>query len=215
MQCAYHGAVVVPCVVVAFTGTAVLPLTRPSGSIWRRTLLLRAVMEPDSEQESAHSTPPDPPRRERGAVRRALPWLVAAMLLVVLAGAAGLGAAHLVASFRAAPSPDAAFLPTPTARPSPSPVGTVSPTDSPSETPTAQPTAQPTAAQTADASPQPTPAASPLEYTVRQGDSIGRIALRHNVAPEAIISLNNLRNPNRIFPGQVLLIPAPSASPTP
>jgi nucleoid-associated protein YgaU len=35
------------------------------------------------------------------------------------------------------------------------------------------------------------------------------------VAPEAIISLNNLRNPNRIFPGQVLLIPAPSASPTP
>jgi LysM repeat protein len=176
-------------------------------------------MEPDSEQESAHSTPPNAPRRERDAVRRALPWLVAAMLLVVLAGAAGLGTAYLVASFRAAPSPDAAFLPMPTARPSPSPVGTVSPTEAPSETPTAQPTAQPTATQTAtqtaDASPEPTPAASPLEYTVRQGDSISRIALRHNVTPEAIVSLNNLRNPNRIFPGQVLLIPAPSASPTP
>jgi LysM repeat protein len=154
---------------------------------------------------------------QRTVMRAALPWLVGAIVLLTVAGLGGLAAAHYVAEQRAAPSPDAAFLPTPT----PSPSATPQPGSTPGPSPTGvaghspQPSPTATPAQPAEPTPQPTPTASPLEYTVQRGDSIGRIAIRFNVTPEAIIALNELRNPNRIFPGQVLLIPAATASPTP
>jgi hypothetical protein len=44
-------------------------------------------------------------------------------------------------------------------------------------------------------------------YIVRAGDSIWKIAQMFNVSMQAIVAANNLTDPNRIFPGQQLLIP--------
>jgi LysM repeat protein len=136
-------------------------------------------------------------------------WYLAAGVLLLVAALGGLTTAYLVATMRAAPPPNPAFLPTPTPTATAVPSPTASPTVAPTATPTPSPVpATPTAA--------PTPSPSPLVYIVQNGDSIGRIARRFGVTPAAIIELNELRNPNRILPGQRLLIPigsSPSPSP--
>jgi N-acetylmuramoyl-L-alanine amidase len=171
---------------------------------------LRAVIEPEPEHGTPDPAAPAPAPEGRRTYHPALPWVAAVAALILLAGIAGLGTAYLVASLQAVPSPDAAFLPTPTPGPTPRPVASPA-SPEPTERPTAEPTPEPTAAATAE----PTPGPTPLEYTVQRGDSIGRIALRFGVTPESIIALNELSNPNRIFPGQVLLIPTANASPEP
>jgi len=57
--------------------------------------------------------------------------------------------------------------------------------------------------------PQPTPLPypEPKTYVVRKGDSVYTIAQRFGTTMQAIILANNLRNPDLIFPGQVLYIP--------
>lgn len=56
---------------------------------------------------------------------------------------------------------------------------------------------------------QPTTASVPTvrEYTVQNGDMISLLALEWGVSEEAIIAANNLANPSRIFPGDILQIP--------
>ncbi|MGB8692967.1 MAG: LysM peptidoglycan-binding domain-containing protein, partial [Steroidobacteraceae bacterium] len=49
-------------------------------------------------------------------------------------------------------------------------------------------------------------------YTVRRGDSLASIALQAGLAPEALLSLNALRENERIYEGQRLVIVGPSAS---
>lgn len=44
-------------------------------------------------------------------------------------------------------------------------------------------------------------------YTVQRGDTLGRIATRFNTTVEAFAQINGITNPNRIFVGQVLIIP--------
>lgn len=66
----------------------------------------------------------------------------------------------------------------------------------------------------------PTPvtpvASSPTKYTVQWGDWIRKIAEKHGVSVEALLAANPGIHPDRIYPGQVLNIPAPSgALPTP
>lgn len=46
-------------------------------------------------------------------------------------------------------------------------------------------------------------------YTVRPGDTLRVIAEFYNTTVEAIALANNIANPSRIYPGQVLTIPAP------
>lgn len=53
----------------------------------------------------------------------------------------------------------------------------------------------------------PPSAPAPRVYVVRKGDSVYQIARRFGTTMEAIIQANNLRNPDRIYPGQILLIP--------
>jgi nucleoid-associated protein YgaU len=143
------------------------------------------------------------------AVSHSQTWYLAAAVLLLVAVLGGLTTAYLVATMRAAPPPNPAFLPTPT----PTATAVPSPTASPTVAPTATPTptrapATPTAA--------PTPSPSPIVYVVQAGDNINRIARRFGVTPEAIIELNELRNPSRILPGQRLLIPVGSGpSPSP
>ncbi|MBN1430875.1 MAG: LysM peptidoglycan-binding domain-containing protein [Anaerolineae bacterium] len=67
--------------------------------------------------------------------------------------------------------------------------------------PTAAPTSQGGAVET-------------VTYTVQQGDTLGRIALRFGTTYQAIALLNNLTNPDIIYPGQVLIIKQGTVKPT-
>ncbi|HUS87809.1 MAG TPA: LysM domain-containing protein [Desulfosporosinus sp.] len=58
--------------------------------------------------------------------------------------------------------------------------------------------------------PTPTPAPAPKVYVVKKGDTVYKIAKRFGTTMESIILANNLRNPNLIYPGQILLIPTVS-----
>lgn len=59
----------------------------------------------------------------------------------------------------------------------------------------------------------PTP---PHRYIVQRGDTLFLIAQRFGVSLEALIAANpQLPNPDRIFPGQVLLLPRPGEPPRP
>lgn len=59
------------------------------------------------------------------------------------------------------------------------------------------------------------PPASGSSYTVVRGDTLGRIAARFGVTYTAIAAANNIANPNLIYPGQVLQIPAGGTPPPP
>ena len=62
--------------------------------------------------------------------------------------------------------------------------------------------------------PLPTPVPTPAHevYVVKKGDTIYKIAKRYGTTMQAIILANNLRNPNLIYPGQILLIPGVSTT---
>jgi LysM repeat protein len=49
-----------------------------------------------------------------------------------------------------------------------------------------------------------------VEYVVEEGDTLSGIADDHGVSPGAIVETNGLPNPDAIFAGQTLMIPAPS-----
>lgn len=48
----------------------------------------------------------------------------------------------------------------------------------------------------------------PVEYTVEPGEELGLIAKKFNVTIEDIVQANNLENPDLLYVGQVLIIPA-------
>ena len=48
--------------------------------------------------------------------------------------------------------------------------------------------------------------ALPVSYTVKAGDTLGAIAKRYGVTVADIQKRNNIVNPNKIFPGQLLSI---------
>ena len=60
--------------------------------------------------------------------------------------------------------------------------------------------------------PAPTPTPAHEVYVVKPGDSVYKIAKRYGTTMQAIILANNLRNPDRIYPGEILYIPGASAS---
>ena len=49
----------------------------------------------------------------------------------------------------------------------------------------------------------------PDTYTVQKGDYLGLIAARYRTTIQELVRLNNLSNPNLIYPGQVLLLRQP------
>lgn len=60
------------------------------------------------------------------------------------------------------------------------------------------------------AAPQARPAASwnYTHYTVKPGDSLGKIAIRYGVSQRTLMEINGISNANHIYVGQVLKIPA-------
>ena len=63
--------------------------------------------------------------------------------------------------------------------------------------------------------PPPTQPGTPTTYVVRAGDTLGGIAQRFGTTVDAIQRANNISNPDRIFAGQTLIIPAGNTTPTP
>ncbi|MFB0537833.1 MAG: LysM peptidoglycan-binding domain-containing protein [Anaerolineae bacterium] len=59
------------------------------------------------------------------------------------------------------------------------------------------------------------PPAAVTCYTVRKGDTLVSIALRHGSTVSVIALANNLANPSFIWPGQCLVIPSVAAAPLP
>lgn len=49
-----------------------------------------------------------------------------------------------------------------------------------------------------------------IEYTVQRGNTLSGIALRYGTTVREIASINNIKNINLIFPGQILKIPTNS-----
>ncbi|MDP9727153.1 LysM peptidoglycan-binding domain-containing protein [Alicyclobacillus sp. TC] len=48
-----------------------------------------------------------------------------------------------------------------------------------------------------------------VRYMVQKGDTLGDIAVKYGTTVQAIVSANGIRNPNMIYPGQMLKIPSP------
>ena len=82
----------------------------------------------------------------------------------------------------------------------------------PTPDPTPLPTATPQIQLTALAESTIT---SYTTYTVQIGDTLDQIATQFNTTIDAIVRLNGITNPSRIFPGQVLQIPAAPGEGTP
>ena len=145
-----------------------------------------------------------PPPNRSGAW---LPWLIGAAIVIGLAVASGLLAAWLVAGMRAVPPPagiDASPRPTagPTALPSATGgLPTALATDAPRFTPSP--------------SPQVTVEPEPFVHIVSRGESLTYIAELYEVEIDDLITLNEIRNPNRIQVGQELLIPGYGVVPSP
>jgi LysM repeat protein len=85
-----------------------------------------------------------------------------------------------------------------------------------------QPTGQPQATSTprpqATSVPQPTattrpPVTGTTSYTVQPGDTLTTIAARFNTTVATLSQLNGIVNPDRIFWGQRIVVPAPGAPP--
>jgi LysM repeat protein len=56
-------------------------------------------------------------------------------------------------------------------------------------------------------SPTPAPVPLPQTYVVQRGDNLTNIAARFGKTVQAIMTANNIANPDTIFPGQLLTIP--------
>jgi LysM repeat protein len=50
----------------------------------------------------------------------------------------------------------------------------------------------------------------PVFYTVQSGDSLFGIAEKYSVSMEEVMRLNGITNPDKVFAGQVLELPAPT-----
>jgi len=112
------------------------------------------------------------------------------------------------------PTPTSIVPPTETLQPTPYPTYTPYPTFTPFPTDTPTATATATPEPTSTPLPTPTPFVLPLVYIVLRGDTLYEIALAYGVTVAEIVKANGLADPNLIFPGQALVIPAPSVPPS-
>lgn len=127
-------------------------------------------------------------RRRR---ERMVPLLLGAVAIVLLA----VGVVLVVMWFTGGNPPSLPFLSTDT------PTATITPTLRP-------PTETPTITNTPPPSDTPTPS-GPVTYLVEIGDSLTSIAEQFEIDLLVLMAYNNLTDPNAIFVGQELLIPAP------
>ncbi|GEM_PF-3206710 len=82
-------------------------------------------------------------------------------------------------------------------------------------TPTAAVPTRSPASEATQAPPSPTPTPAGVEYTVKEGDTLSRIAAQNGSSVDAIVKANGLGDPDKIQVGQKLIIPGGSASAAP
>lgn len=118
------------------------------------------------------------------------------MVVLAAAVAAGFLVAYLVASSRAVDPGLAVGSPAPrrSAAASMGPGATAAPTGTATEQPRRTPGV-------------PTPEPTPIEHVVERGEFLSYIAGLYCTTLDDILALNEIQNPNRIQPGDVLLIP--------
>ena len=163
--------------------------------------------EPSDSADPAddYDLEPEPKRPRRGgAADTALPWVLSAVVVLLLAVSAGLISAWVVASLKAVPIPPGAIV---TASPDPGA------SDQPSGTPSPQSSEQPR--HTPTPSPAVTPEAPPFVHVVERGESLSYIAALYGVTVADILALNDIPNPDKIRPGRELLIPGYGIRPSP
>jgi LysM repeat protein len=139
------------------------------------------------------------PSPDRSFARAALPWVAAVVIVLAAAIAAGFLVAYLVASGRAVDPGSAGNVPSPR-RSATASFGAGGPGGASGE-PTNQPRRTPAPPAV------PTLEPSPIEHVVQRGEFISYIAGVYCTTIEEIVALNGIQNPNRIQPGDVLLIP--------
>ena len=61
---------------------------------------------------------------------------------------------------------------------------------------------------------EPPPSGSTTTYVVQRGDTLYGIASRFNTTITMLVQLNGIANPNLLYVGQVLVVPAPGGAPT-
>ncbi|HEY5519174.1 MAG TPA: LysM domain-containing protein [Candidatus Limnocylindrales bacterium] len=150
------------------------------------------------------SSPSVTSRRSSGGLAG---WVMAVIVVLILAVAGGLFTAWVVANMRAVPAPVAFASPTPAQHAS-SCLGCASPS-APAASSTPGPRFTPTPTPTVELTPPP------FTYVVGPGDKLVNIAAMFQVDVQDIINLNNISNPNKIFVGEQLLIPGYGVQPTP
>jgi LysM repeat protein len=72
------------------------------------------------------------------------------------------------------------------------------------------PTVTPSATATPPTTPKATPSPTPIRgtYEVEPGDTLSEIADRFGIDVETLAEANDITDPDLIYPGQVLIIPA-------
>lgn len=50
----------------------------------------------------------------------------------------------------------------------------------------------------------------PIFYTVQRGDTVSKIAGTYNVDAQALLDLNGITDPNKLFAGQTIELPPPT-----
>lgn len=50
----------------------------------------------------------------------------------------------------------------------------------------------------------------PIFYTVQRGDTVSRIAGMYNVDAQALLDLNGISDPNKLYAGQTIELPPPT-----
>ena len=104
-----------------------------------------------------------------------------------------------------------------TATPSAGNKGTTTPTPKATNTPESTKAAEPTTEPTVEAQPTREPSAGQTEYTVQDGDNAADIAARFGITVEELAAANGMTvaQIRDLSIGDVLIIPAPSATSTP
>jgi len=100
-------------------------------------------------------------------------------------------------------TPHAEATTAPTKAPTSTPVPTTAPTKTPTTVPTRVPTKVPTTAPSREKT-----------HVVQPGENLFRIALHYGMSYESVAAANGIVNPNLIYVGQALTIPAEGTTPT-
>ncbi|WFA08614.1 5'-nucleotidase C-terminal domain-containing protein [Tissierella sp. Yu-01] len=90
----------------------------------------------------------------------------------------------------------------------PAPAVEEEPVEEPAPAPTPEPVQEPAPAPAPIPEPAPAPVKEEVKYTVQPGDWLSKIGIKYNIDWKVLAEYNKIANPNLIFPGQIIVIPA-------